>query len=59
MHRRRALVLFATAVGVSVSSQAHAFADLERLRNGQTAATSQTSEQGSGANIGSTLDRSS
>jgi hypothetical protein len=27
MHRRRALSLFATAVGVSVSSQAHAFAD--------------------------------
>jgi hypothetical protein len=27
MHRRRALSLFATAVGVSVSFQAHAFAD--------------------------------
>jgi hypothetical protein len=29
MHRRRALGLFATAIGVSVSSQAHAFADPE------------------------------
>jgi hypothetical protein len=29
MHRRRALGLLATAIGVSVSSQAHAFADLE------------------------------
>jgi hypothetical protein len=29
MHRRRALDLFATAIGVSVSSQAHAFADPE------------------------------
>ena len=27
MHRRRALGLFATAIGVSVSSQTHAFAD--------------------------------
>jgi hypothetical protein len=29
MHRRRALGLFATAIGVSISSQAHAFADPE------------------------------
>jgi hypothetical protein len=29
MNRRRALGLFATAIGVSVSSQAHAFADAE------------------------------
>ena len=29
MHRRRALGLFAAALGVSVSSQAHAFADPE------------------------------
>jgi hypothetical protein len=29
MHRRRALGLFATAIGVAVSSQAHAFADPE------------------------------
>jgi hypothetical protein len=30
MDRRRALRLFASAIGVSVSSQAHAFADPER-----------------------------
>jgi hypothetical protein len=29
MNRRRVLTLFATAIGVSVSSQAHAFADSE------------------------------
>src|SRR5271163_4671446 len=29
MHRRRVLILFATAIGVSVSSQAHAFRDPE------------------------------
>src|SRR5271155_715863 len=29
MHRRRVLSLFATAIGVSVSSQAHAFRDPE------------------------------
>ena len=34
MHRRRALSLFATAIGVSVSSQAHAFADALKTVSG-------------------------